>query len=69
MFKVELDMLHTYYPSTQIENQTKMSYQISGKLVRKGEGRIKGCLVSEMIETPASGKAFLSDIPRFYQCT
>lgn len=69
MFKAELDTLHTYYPSTQIENHAKMSYQISGKLVREGEGRIKGCLVSEMIETPVIEKAFLPDIPRFYQCT
>lgn len=39
MFKAELDMFHTYY-STQIEDQAKMSYQIAGKLVREGEGRI-----------------------------
>lgn len=49
MFKAELEMFHTYYPSTQIENQAKMSYQISGKLVREGEGRIKRCLVSEIL--------------------
>lgn len=47
MFKAELEMFHTYYPSTRIENQAKMSYQISGKLVR--EGRIKVCLVSEIL--------------------
>lgn len=49
MFKAELEMFHTYYPSTQIENPAKMSYQISGKLVREGEGRIKRCLVSEIL--------------------